>query len=76
MKISLSKDDKGKRDKLKPPLPLEVEPLNEDDETKMACFKLRTTPSDADSPTYLLFHNAKDGWQRDAPSSYPVLLRL
>jgi hypothetical protein len=40
--------------KLKPPLPLVMTPPTEEleDETKMTSFKLRTTPAQANSPTY------------------------
>ena len=51
MKIAVPSDEALKQ-KLKPPLPLEVESLTEDDETKVTRFKLRTTPTAVDSPTY------------------------
>ena len=35
-----------------PPLPLKAELPSEDDETRLAKFKLRVTPADADSATY------------------------
>jgi len=47
--------------KLKPPLPLEVAPATEEDATKMATFKLRTTPADANSPVYTHTMRKMDG---------------
>jgi len=47
--------------KLKPPLPLEVAPATEEDATKMATFKLRTTPADANSPVYTHTMRKLDG---------------
>ena len=50
MKVSLPKDGVKKREV--PPLPLKPEEVTEDNELKLAKFKLRTNPTDPDSPTY------------------------
>ncbi len=47
--------------KLQPPLPLVVNPPTDEDETKMTIFKLRTTPGQADSPTYTFKMRKLDG---------------
>jgi hypothetical protein len=49
MKVSLPNG--GKRKEL-PPLPLKPEEVTEDNELKLTEFKLRTNPTQADSPTY------------------------
>jgi hypothetical protein len=47
--------------KLKPPLRLVITPPTEEDETRMTSFKLRTTPAQADSPTYTIKMRNLDG---------------
>jgi hypothetical protein len=49
MKVSLPKGCKKKK---VPPLPLKPEEVTEDKELKLTKFKLRTNPTQADSPTY------------------------
>jgi hypothetical protein len=51
MKVSPQAVKEVTKQKPNPPLPLEMEPPSEEDETKMARFKLRTTPTDVNSPT-------------------------
>jgi hypothetical protein len=61
MKVSPQAVKEVTKQKPKPPLPLEMEPPSEEDETKMARFKLRTTPTDVNSPTYLFMMRKLDG---------------
>jgi hypothetical protein len=49
------------KQKLRPPLTLEMDPPSEEDETKMTCFKLWTTPTDVDSPAYSFTMHKLDG---------------
>jgi hypothetical protein len=49
MKVSLPNGGKKKE---VPPLPLKPEEVTEDNELKLAKFKLRTNLTQADSPTY------------------------
>jgi hypothetical protein len=51
MKVSPQAVKEVTKQKPKPPLPLEMELPSKEDETKMARFKLRTTPTNVDSPT-------------------------
>jgi hypothetical protein len=48
MKVSLPNSGKKKE---VPPLPLKPEEVTEDNELKLTKFKLRTNPTQADSPT-------------------------
>ena len=50
MKVSLPKSDSSR--KMEPPLPLVSEETIEEDETKLAKWKLRTDPANAASPVY------------------------
>jgi hypothetical protein len=51
----------GNVQKHKPPLPLVIAPPTEEDEMRMTSFKLRTTPAQADSPTYTFKMRKLDG---------------
>ncbi len=61
MKVSPQAVKEVTKQKFNPPLPLEVELPSEEDETKMTRFKLRTTPTDVDSPTYSFTMRKLDG---------------
>lgn len=61
MKVSSPKDGGNDRKKELPPLPLKPEPVTEDSELKLAKFKLRTDPADANSPTYSFTITKLDG---------------
>jgi hypothetical protein len=61
MKVSPQAVKEVTKQKPKPPLPLEMELPSEEDETKMARFKLRTTPTNVDSPTYSFTMRKLDG---------------
>ena len=60
MKVALPKNNGGTQ-KQPPPLSLVPEEPSEEDETKLAKFKLRTEPTDADSPTYYFSMMKCDG---------------
>jgi hypothetical protein len=59
--MSGSNKTNGTAQKHKPPLPLVITPPMEEDETKMTSFKLRTTPTQANSPTYTFKMQKLDG---------------
>ena len=51
----------GAKQKLTPPLPLKPEPVTEEDELRLTKFKLRTEPTNVDSPTYSFAMLKNDG---------------
>jgi hypothetical protein len=61
MKVSTPTKVYNNGDKLTPPLPLKAELPSEEDETRLAKFKLRVTPANADSATYSFATRKLDG---------------
>ncbi len=61
MKVAPPKNTGSEKQKLKPPLPLVVEPIIDEDNTKFITFKLMTTPADANSPKYSYTMRKLDG---------------
>jgi hypothetical protein len=61
MKVSTPTKVYNNGDKMTPPLPLKAELPSEEDETRLAKFKLRVTPSNADSATYSFATRKLDG---------------
>jgi hypothetical protein len=61
MKVLPQAVKKVTKQKLRPPLPLEMDPPSEEDKTKMTYFKLWTTPTCVNSPTYSFTMRKLDG---------------